>query len=279
MDTKNRIWWGTAVLSVSALMLTACGDGGDDDAPAEETAAEETEETPGDEAGTTEDEAAGEDAAQDEEAEDDAESRAALSEDEIRELLLTEEEFPAEVEDFEAETDLAEGGAITMPDADAVESCEDLAEMMQDPQSAEEYAESGEEIDVAGLFNTGMWNLETAEVEDLGMLQTGLMSYGGDRPDFEEDYELIRECEGETFTMEDEGVQVEASFEYLEYQDWEGMTVLMSTSFGEESVDFDMTIFSYEDGPNVLVVAAMGQGEDHLEELADLQLEKYEAGA
>lgn len=141
MDTKNRIWRGTAVLSVSALMLTACGDGGDDDAPAEETAAEEIEETPGDEA------------------EDDAESRAALSEDEIRELLLTEEEFPAEVEDFEAETDLAEGGAITMPGADAVESCEDLAEMMQDPQSAEEYAESGEEIDVAGLFNTGMWNL------------------------------------------------------------------------------------------------------------------------
>ncbi len=46
-----------------------------------------------------------------------------------------------------------------MPGADAVESCEDLAEMMQDPQSAEEYAESGEEIDVAGLFNTGMWNL------------------------------------------------------------------------------------------------------------------------
>ncbi len=46
MDTKNRIWRGTAVLSVSALMLTACGDGGDDDAPAEETAAEEIEETP-----------------------------------------------------------------------------------------------------------------------------------------------------------------------------------------------------------------------------------------
>lgn len=97
MDTKNRIWRGTAVLSVSALMLTACGDGGDDDAPAEETAAEEIEETPGDEA------------------EDDAESRAALSEDEIRELLLTEEEFPAEVEDFEAETDLAEAEPSPCP--------------------------------------------------------------------------------------------------------------------------------------------------------------------
>lgn len=59
MDTTKRLWWGTAVLSVSALFLTACGDDDADDAPAddaaaEEPAAEETEEngedTDGDEA-------------------------------------------------------------------------------------------------------------------------------------------------------------------------------------------------------------------------------------
>ncbi len=283
METKNRIWWGTAVLSLSALMLTACdGDDGGDDAPADEAPAEETEEngtteeTPEDEGDDEAPEDPDEDAEPDEEDSEAADT--ALDEDDMRELLLTQDELPVEVEQFESDESLADGEAMTVPDSDVVETCDELAEVMQDPQSAEDYAGSGEEVDVAGLFSMGMWNLEAQDPADMGMLQFGIMSSEDDLADYEDDYDLIRECEGETFTMEEEGAELEMSFEYIEYGEWEGMTMFMTTHMGEESVDFDMQILTYEDGPNALFVSAMGEGEEHLEELADLQLEKYEAG-
>lgn len=277
METKNRFWWGTAVLSISALMLTACGDDNGNDAPAGETEApaEETEETPGDDA-------AEEDAPEDDAAETEADEAdtadTALSEDEILEALLEEDEFPVDFEQFESEEDATGGEAIAMPDTDAVQSCDELAELMQDPQSLEDFEESGEEIDATALVNTGMWNLESDDPSAMSMLQASVMSYEGDLSDFQEDYELIEECSGEVFTIEEQGYETELTFDYVEYGDWQGMDMQFSSDLGGEAMEMDMRVLTYEDGANALVVAAMGEGHDYLEEVADLQLEKYEAG-
>ena len=167
METKNRIWWGTAVLSLSALMLTACdGDDGGDDAPADEAPAEETEEngtteeTPEDEGDDEAPEDPDEDAEPDEEDSEAADT--ALDEDDMRELLLTQDELPVEVEQFESDESLADGEAMTVPDSDVVETCDELAEVMQDPQSAEDYAGSG--VVLRGL----------RVLHDLGQLVAGL---------------------------------------------------------------------------------------------------------
>lgn len=281
MEAKNRLWWGTAVLSVSALMLTACGDDGDeDDVDTDDVTTEETDEATEDEGSEEDADDAGdledEDGDVDDENGDTAET--ALDEDEIRDLLLTEEEFPVDVEEFVGEESVSGGEALTIPDTDDVETCDDLAEMMQDPQTAEDYMGSGEEVEIAGLFSMGMWNVESPDSSEVNMLQTGVMSYGEDFADYQDDYDLIRECEGETFTMEEDGIQMDMSFEYLEYGDWEGMTMLMSTSMGEESFDMDIDILTYEDDTNALFVSGMGEGRDYIEEFADLQLEKYGAG-
>lgn len=277
MDMKNRLWWGTAVLSVSALMLTACGDDSGSDAPAEEAAApaEEAEETTGDDA--AEDDAPEDDVA---ETEDDETETAdtALSEDEILEVLLDEDEFPVDFEEFESEQDATGGEAMAIPDSDAVESCDELAEMMQDPQSLEEFEESGEEIEATAMVNAGMWNLESDELAGMSMLQAGVMSYGEEVTDFDEDYELIEECSGEVFTVEEQGYETEVTFDYIEYGDWQGMDMQFSSDLGGEALEMDMRVLTYDDGANALVVAAMGEGQDYLEEVADLQLEKYETG-
>lgn len=272
METKNRFWWGTAVLSVSALMLTACGDGNGNDAAAEETAApaEEAEETAGDDA-------AEDDASEDDAAEADT-AGTALSEDEVLELLLEEDEFPVDFEQFQSEEDVTGGEAIAMPDTGAVQSCDELAELMQDPESLEDFEESGEEIDATALVNAGMWNLESDDPSEMSMLQASVMSYDGDVSDFEEDYELIEECSGEVFTIEEQGYETEVTFDYIEYGDWQGVDMQFSSDLGGEVLEMDMRVLTYDDGANALVVAAMGEGKDYLEEVADLQLEKYETG-
>lgn len=281
MQTKTRLWWGAAALSISALMLSACGDNdGEDTADTDDTTAEETDETTADEAAEedTADEDDDGDSDDSDTSTDDAAGATALEEDEIRGLLLTEDELPVEVEQFESEMSLSEGEALTVPDADTVETCDELAEMMQDPQLAEDLAESGEDVDIAGLFSMGMWNFESADPNELGMVQTGVMSHSEELTDHQDDYALIRECEDETFTIEEEGVQMEMNFEYIEHGDWEGMRMLMSSSMDEMTFDMDMDILTYEDGTNVLFVGGTGEGKDYVEEIADLQLDKYEAG-
>ncbi|NLS11152.1 hypothetical protein HGQ17_14320 [Nesterenkonia sp. MY13] len=282
MATKNRFWWGTAVLSVSALMLTACGDdgdNGDDDANGDDTAAEETTEE------TTEDEEADEDEADvveddaDEDAEEPVEEEEdaaedeggdgpfagdVLSEEEISELLLTEDEFPVEFEDFMAEESLSE--AMSMPDEGLINDCEEYAEYFQNPAAFED---SHTDVEVTGAANMGMYG----DQADPSVLQVAIMSYSD--PAAASDFDLIQECEGETFTNEEAGMSIDMTFEYLTYEDWEGLSMVMSMEGMEQAID----ILVYEDGNTEIMALTMGEGSEYLEELADLQLDKYESAS
>lgn len=118
------------------------------------------------------------------------------------------------------------------------------------------------------------------ESQTPSLLQTGIMS-SSEEIDTSDGYDLIQECEGETFTQEDEemGMVNEHSFEHLEHGDWEGMVLSSATSMGgEPAAEFDLSVLTLQDGANTLMVVSMGEGDDYLEETADLQLEKYEAG-
>lgn len=252
MDTTTRLRWGAAMLSVSALMLTACSDDAED-APAADAPGEETQDAQGDAAET---------------------GAAALSEEEITELLLTEDELPVEVEEFRAEETVSGDEAMPMSGAD-VETCDELAEAMADPAALEEDA-TDDDVDMTVVANQGTWNLESGE---LGMLQTGILS-SSDDVDTAEGYAIIQECEGETFTQEDEetGTSSEYSFEHLDHGEWEGLALSMTTEAAGQSIETELSALTHQNGADTLFITAVGEGQEHLEETADLQLEKYEAG-
>ena len=260
------------MLSVSALMLTACGDdgdNGDDEANGDDTAAEETtEETAEDEeAETDEDEADVDEPAEEDDAEEEGSDPFAgdvLTEEEITELLLTEDEFPVEFEQFMPEQSLSD--SMPLPDQDLISTCEEYAEYFQNPEALEAEAD----VEVTGASNAGMFG----EQMDPSMLQVAIMTYSDDAASA--DFRLIQECEGETFSSEVvEGQTMDVSFEYLTYQDWEGMSMLTSTS----GIDTEVDMLVYQDGTTEILVMAMGEGEQYLEEVADLQLEKYQSGS
>ncbi|GAA1454161.1 hypothetical protein ACFP47_03490 [Nesterenkonia lacusekhoensis] len=220
LDTTTRLRWGAAMLSVSALMLTACSDDSED-APAADAPGEETQDAQGDAAET---------------------GAAALSEEEIAELLLTEDELPVEVEEFRAEETVSGDEAMPMSGAD-VETCDELAEAMADPAALEE---------------------DTAD----------------DDVDTADGYAIIQECEGEAFTQEDEetGTSSEYSFEHLDHGEWEGLALSMATEAAGQSIETELSALTHQNGADTLFITAVGEGQEHLEETADLQLEKYEAG-
>lgn len=284
---KNRLLAPAALLSISALMLAGCGDdNGDDEQPEDtETAAEETDDTEDEDTG--DDDAGDEEAVEEEpeedpadEEDDDAEEPSGdlLSLDEIESMLLDEDEFPTEFDYFEAGEDLTEGtGSMGVPTANQeISTCEELAELFQDAEGLQqELDDSAEEIEMTSGMNIGMWGMDAQNPDEMHMLQTGIISYEG-AGDYT-DYSLVQECEGEAFPMEDQGIEMEMTLYYLEHNGWEGVEIAMSMEAEGQSVEMDMSILSRIDGNNEVMVMSMGEGDEYLEEVADLQWDKYES--
>lgn len=266
---RTAIWRTGAAMSAAALVLAACNDA--DDGSVEETdgadaGAEVTDDTTpedppaddgADEDGTDDDTG---DAGDDEDDDDSAEGGGdTLSPDEISALLLDEAEFPVEFEHFEAFADTEEGAAENL--------------------GTEEDLGLG---DGAFGVNGGTWTNPDADAFDINMLQVGILDYESLPDDFDsedldfsgsdaEDLEELGLDELEDYEMDFES-------EEISYNGWEGALVRTSVEVGGEMIETESSNLTRIEGTTVLFVSATGEGQEYLEELADLQWDKYEAG-
>lgn len=259
MTAKRTIWPGGAALSAAALLLTACGSGqnGGAEAPAPETyqGPEHAEEM--------------------------------LTDEQAEELTLSQDEFPVELEDFESMnfTDFSEEVAAEMAAQSSmpeIQSCDDLADYAQDQAASEGAGSAGDEAEgvegeVAGTMAMGMWNL--ADLENFSLLASIVASYEDSDPDeHQEHIAALRDCDGETVQLTQDGFDFDVTFEHLAQGPWEGVSMTMVAEVEGESMQTDIGFLWLYTGVDGLVVMGMGEGTEHIEETAEAQLEKYEAG-
>lgn len=259
---RTAIWKTGAAISAAALVLAACNDADDDssietdgaDAGAEVTEDTTPEDPPADDdagEGDLEDDSADED-------EDDSpdEGGDSLSPEDISALLLDEGEFPVEFEHFEAFADTEDGAAEAL----------------------------GSDVDLGlgnGAFgtHTGIWANPESDAFDMHMLQVGILDYETMPEDFDsEDLDLSGSGLEELGMEELEDYDMDIDSEEISYNGWEGAIVRTSVEVGGQTVETESSTLTRVEGTTVLYVSATGEGQEYLEEIADLQWEKYEAG-
>lgn len=210
-----------------------------------------------------------------------------LTDEQAQQLTLSQDEFPVEFEEFESMNyaDFGDEVAAEMAAQSAmpeIQSCDELAGYAQDQAasggsgSADDEAEDFEG-EVAGTMAMGMWNL--ADLENFSLLASSVGSYEDSDPaEHQEHSEALRDCDGETVQLTQDGIDFDVTFEHLAQGPWEGVVMTMAADVEGESMQTDIGFLWLYTGVDGLVVMGMGEGAEHIEETAEAQLEKYETG-
>lgn len=260
---RSAHWRTAAVISAAVFVLAACDDADEQTSDgAEGTDTTEVEETTPEEPADGADDEPGTDDGADDEPEDAGEDDSAsngdtLSAEDISALLLEEGEFPVDFEQFDTFSDTEEGAAESMG------TPEDLG--------------LG---DGAFGVNFGMWTNPESDMFDVHMIQVGIFDYETLPDDFDaEDLDFSNPEDMEDLGVEElEDYEMDMDSEEISHNGWEGVTVRTSIEVGGETVETETSTLTRVDGTTVLYVSTTGEGQEYLEEVADLQWEKYEAG-
>lgn len=182
-----------------------------------------------------------------------------LSPEDISALLFEESEFPVDFERFESFADTGEGVA----------------------ESPDIPADLGLGSGAAGT-RTGTWTSAEEQALGVNMIHVTIADYE-DTPADADSAELDfsdsdPEEMGGLEPDELDDYEIDFDSENFSHNGWEGTTFRATIEMGGTTIENESSTLTRTEGSTMLVVSTTGKGQQYLEEVADLQWAKYEAG-